>query len=184
VANQHKAFKKARFEPERNLPALGLGTLPNILISLETFNHAGSIFPFFQSLADRGSTDDTVERLEQAKTFFGSEIAGFKITLAPQVTVGGAHNINFNSAVDCPFVLVCSPTAMLDPDALSAVVGLSKMSAQSVAAWELRQAPSESSKLYSPSNLETSWTSARCGSDAVPGEQSASTAGCPGSSTR
>lgn len=176
MAQQHKAYKRTKVEHERNLPASGLSALPHILVSLETLNDAANIFPFFQSLGaqsypaellsiaiiDRGSTDDTLDRLEKAKTFFGASIRSFQVTAMPGATIGAAHNANFRNAGDTPFVLVCSPSVIIEPDALNAVVGLSKMSADSVAAWELRQTPSESSKLYSPSNLETSWASARC----------------------
>ena len=176
MAQQHKAFKRTKAEHERNLPASGLSALPHILVSLETLNDAANIFPFFQSLGiqsypaellsiaivDRGSSDDTLDRLEKAKTFFGASIRSFHVTSMPGATIGAAHNANFREAGDNPFVLVCSPSVIVQPDALNAVVGLSKMSSDSVAAWELRQTPSESSKLYSPSNLETSWASARC----------------------
>lgn len=173
---QHKAYKRTQVEAEHNLPSNDLAALPNILISLETRNDSANIFPFFQSLAnqtypktalsiaivDRGSQDDTLERLKKAKSFFGGQIRSFQVTSHPEITIGAAHNQNFKSASENQFVLVCSPSVILEPDALSAVMGLCKMSAENVAAWELRQTPSESSKLYSPSNLETSWASARC----------------------
>ncbi len=148
---------------------------PTVLISLVTKDSGQHIFPFFQcienqsyplrficvSVTDIGSSDDTIPRLARAKEHLGKRIGRFEFEQHKDKTEGAGHNFNASKG-DYDFVLVVSPHVSLDIEAIRATINLSQMSTPDVAAWELKQRPVESSKIYSPSTLETSWTTSSC----------------------
>jgi len=149
--------------------------LPNVDVSLVTYNSAKWIRPFFKSLVeqsypvqfikvfitDHGSQDETGGVLSKLAVEFGSQFGSFQINNRPNRGFGSGHNFNFKQG-NSPYFLVSNVDLELEPDAVEVVVAAAEADEGSVASWEFRQKPHEHPKYYDPVSLETAWSSHAC----------------------
>jgi GT2 family glycosyltransferase/2-polyprenyl-3-methyl-5-hydroxy-6-metoxy-1,4-benzoquinol methylase len=149
--------------------------LPNVDVSLVTYNSAKWIRPFFQSLVkqsypvqfikvfitDHGSQDETVDVLSKLAVELGGQFGSFQINNRSNRGFGSGHNFNFKQG-NSPYFLVSNVDLELEPDAVEAVVAAGEADEESVASWEFRQKPHEHPKYYDPISLETAWSSHAC----------------------
>jgi GT2 family glycosyltransferase len=150
-------------------------TLPNIDISLVTYNSAKWIRPFFKSLlkqsyplrfmrifvTDHNSQDETREILSELATEVSNQFGGFQIYKRPNRGFGSGHNFNFKQGTS-PYFLVSNVDLEFELDAIATVVAAAEGDEKSVASWEFRQKPYEHPKHYDPMSLETAWSSHAC----------------------
>ncbi|WP_434341239.1 glycosyltransferase [Motilimonas cestriensis] len=150
--------------------------LPDIAVSIVTFNSARWVKQFFESLTeqsyplnklnillvDNGSSDNTVEVLEEYKKLIGKNFLGFTIFRGENVGFGAGHDVAIQAS-DEELVLITNIDLVFTNSALNRVVEAVKLDCKKeVASWELRQAPFEHPKYYDPVTLETNWSSHAC----------------------
>lgn len=110
-------------------------------------------------VVDNASTDNTVEKLRQAKAELEGNLGGFQIIESGEnLGFGRGNNLGFrNSSSD----IVCFfniDTEVLDTT-LSELMKAVKESDENTAMWELRQFPYEHPKIYDPVTQEAQWSS-------------------------
>ena len=110
-------------------------------------------------VVDNGSTDHTVDRLQEAKGMLQSRIGGFEIIESKEnLGFGRGNNLGFSkgsSDIVCFFNI---DTEVLD-NTLSELMKAVEQSKEEVAMWELRQFPYEHPKHYDPVTMEGLWSS-------------------------
>jgi GT2 family glycosyltransferase/SAM-dependent methyltransferase len=150
-------------------------SLPNIDISLVTYNSAKWIRPFFKSLVkqsyplqcmkifvtDHSSQDATREILSELAAELSNKFGGFQIYERSNRGFGSGHNFNSKQGTS-PYFLVSNVDLELELDAIATVVAAAEADEKSVASWEFRQKPYEHPKHYDPVSLETAWSSHAC----------------------
>ena len=110
-------------------------------------------------VVDNASTDNTVEKLRQAKTELEESIGGFEIIESGKnLGFGRGNNLGFrkgNSDIVCFFNI---DTEVLDTTLLELMKAVNE-SDKNTAMWELRQFPYEHPKIYDPVTQEAQWSS-------------------------
>ncbi|MBD3840195.1 MAG: glycosyltransferase, partial [Epsilonproteobacteria bacterium] len=147
--------------------------LPNIDISIVTYNSAKWINQFINSLImqvypltqinlyfiDHESSDDTLQKLEEEKKVHGDKFASWHIFQQDNLGFGTGHDKAIRSS-QSEFCLITNIDLIFEQDAILNVVttALTDEIGQ-YASWELRQIPYEHPKYYDPVTLETNWSS-------------------------
>ncbi|MFO6423838.1 glycosyltransferase [Motilimonas sp. KMU-193] len=148
--------------------------LPEISISVVTYNNGRWFGKFLSSLlaqqypinlihlhfVDNGSTDDTVCKLNEAKSA-DHGFASFNVYERENLGFGAGHDYAF-SQTNTELVLISNIDLEFEYDSLVEVVSFATSDAEDVACWELRQAPYEHPKFYDPLTFETAWCSHAC----------------------
>lgn len=155
---------------ERN----NLSDLPEIDLSLVTFNSARWIEGFFSSLRtqayplhkinvfvrDNGSTDETIRLLEEVRRR-ELGLASFRIESGDNVGFGQGHNANLANG-HARYFLVSNLDLTFEAGAIAKIVAQTALDDPTVASWEFRQKPFEHPKYYNPVSMQTSWSSGAC----------------------
>jgi GT2 family glycosyltransferase/uncharacterized coiled-coil protein SlyX len=95
--------------------------------------------------------------------FAGREnpLAAYQYSAGKNAGFGAGHNHNFKLGRASHF-LVCNVDGRFQAETLRALLGAATASAESIAAWELRQVPYEHPKYYDPVTMLTTWVSGAC----------------------
>lgn len=150
--------------------------LIDIDISVVTYNSSKWITQFFDSLkeqkyplskinlyfVDNGSSDQTVEILEEYTLRHSDLFHSLHILTQPNLGFGAGHDkaIRLGS---CTFCLVSNIDLVFEKNALvNAVKTAMTDITEEYASWEFRQIPYEHPKYYDPVTLETNWSSHAC----------------------
>lgn len=108
------------------------------------------------TVVDNGSSDDTIDKLEQYLDKFSSfTVLKNKTNLG----FGAANNLGAQAAKGNYLVFLNIDTELHDTETFNKLSGLISASRNDVVAWEFRQLPYEHPKCYDPVSLETSWFS-------------------------
>lgn len=110
---------------------------------------------------DHSGDDATRRALEDAVGRLDGELGGYAYSRGANAGFGAGHNHNL-ALGDAKYFLVCNIDGRLRPDSIDTAVRAAQGSAESVCAWEFRQAPYEHPKYYDPVTLHTSWVSGAC----------------------
>ncbi len=146
-----------------------------LTLSIVTYNSARWLEGFFASLraqhyplsrltlriADHGSTDDTVAKVEGFIAAHGAQFRRAEVVVRDNDGFGGGHDANIATSDD-DFVLVTNVDLEFGPDTLTGLVATALVDAADVACWEARQCPFEHPKFYDPVTRETAWCSHAC----------------------
>lgn len=144
-------------------------------ISVVTYNSARWLPGFFDSLArqryplaglrlifvDHGSSDATVDILNEKRREFEPRLRGFQVFCRPNRGFGAGHDFAIAQG-DAEFVLVSNADIEFDADAICRAVRVAMQDDPRTASWELRQLPYEHPKHYDPVTWETNWSSHAC----------------------
>ncbi len=150
--------------------------LPSIDISIVTYNSTKWINQFINSLItqayplayinlyfiDHESSDDTLQKLEEAKKSYGDKFASWHIFQQDNLGFGAGHDkaIQLSQSSLC---LITNIDLIFEKDAILNVVTTALTDeVEQYASWELRQMPYEHPKYYDPVTLETNWSSHAC----------------------
>lgn len=148
---------------------------PALDISIVTYNSAGWLDSFFESLLkgdyplyqirllirDNGSKDDTFQCLETWLDQLQSQLAGYNLSSGENLGFGQGHNYNLKQA-QADYFLVTNVDLEFAPDTLVQLVETANEDQPTTACWEARQTPYEHPKHYDPVTLETPWCSSAC----------------------
>lgn len=149
--------------------------LPNIDISVVTFNSEKWVDAFFESLlasdyplnklhvvfVDNGSQDLTRQRIEQKVSEIEMREIKFTIVCQENVGFGLGHNRGISEG-NSEFVLVSNIDLTFEVDALRRIVSHAVCDELQAAAWEMRQKPYEHPKIYDPISGTTNWNTHGC----------------------
>lgn len=149
--------------------------LPEITLSIVTYNNGHWVAPFLRSLrnqhyppdkihihfVDNGSTDETPRILKEAEASHRGLFAGFTITSQENLGFGMGHDVAIRAA-NTDFVLVTNIDLVFEKRSLHHVVAKALRSSPETASWELRQKPYEHPKYVDPVTLRVSWSSHAC----------------------
>jgi len=152
-----------------------LAQLPEIDISVVTYNSSAWLDAFMDSLVDQrfplgnirllfrdnGSGDDTRARLEALAAEHRPRFKEILLDFGKNVGFGRGHNANLVRAAS-PWFLVTNVDLELEPDTLHELVQRAAGDPPDVALWECRQKPYEHPKHYRPDTGETLWSSSAC----------------------
>jgi GT2 family glycosyltransferase len=144
-------------------------------ISVVTYNSSKWMERFIQSLLsqklplsqislyfrDNGSTDPTVQTLNDIKAKFGSQFKSIEVTQGENIGYGAGHNTNFARCQN-KFVLVTNVDLEFEADTLPTLLQVASQDPENIASWECRQKPYEHPKDYHPVTGETLWSSSAC----------------------
>jgi GT2 family glycosyltransferase len=158
-----------------SFPALADSELPEIDISVVTYNSAEVINALLESIAksrypieklhlrvtDNSSSDDTVNLVRARQSDLATKFASFDIQVAPNEGFGAGHNRGIDRGSG-QFVLVVNPDLQLHPDCLRQLVTRATQSPSDWVAFEPRQFPYEHPKVYDPITHEVAWNSHAC----------------------
>lgn len=149
--------------------------LQNIDISAVTFNSSKWIKAFFNSLInqdyplsmisvhirDNGSTDDTLELLENFRNDHIDDFTSINISKGENVGFGQGHDSNIRGCRN-EFIIVSNIDLEFEKSAISRIVQFALQDSENTGSWEFRQKPYEHPKYYDPVTLETNWSSHAC----------------------
>jgi len=144
-------------------------------ISVVTYNSSKWMERFIQSLLsqklplsqislyfrDNGSTDPTVQTLNDIQTKFGSQFKSIEVAQGDNIGYGAGHNTNFAKCQN-KFVLVTNVDLEFEADTLPTLLQVANQDPENIASWECRQKPYEHPKDYHPVTGETLWSSSAC----------------------
>ena len=144
-------------------------------ISVVTYNSSKWMERFIQSLLsqklplsqislyfrDNGSTDPTVQTLNDIQAKFGSQFKSIEVAQGDNIGYGAGHNTNFAKCQN-KFVLVTNVDLEFEADTLPALLQVANQDPENIASWECRQKPYEHPKDYHPVTGETLWSSSAC----------------------
>jgi len=144
-------------------------------ISVVTYNSSKWMERFIQSLLsqklplsqislyfrDNGSTDPTVQTLNDIKAKFGSQFKSIEVAQGDNIGYGAGHNTNFAKCQN-KFVLVTNVDLEFEADTLPTLLQVANQDPENIASWECRQKPYEHPKDYHPVTGETLWSSSAC----------------------
>ena len=144
-------------------------------ISVVTYNSSKWMERFIQSLLsqklplsqislyfrDNGSTDITVQTLNDIQAKFGSQFKSIEVTQGENIGYGAGHNTNFARCQN-KFVLVTNVDLEFEADTLPTLLQVANQDPEKIASWECRQKPYEHPKDYHPVTGETLWSSSAC----------------------
>lgn len=148
---------------------------PCIDVSFVTFNSARWIRNLIDSLVrqnyptdklrvtfvDNGSSDDTVEILEELAKSHNCLFDGLVIRREANVGYGPGHHSAISSGRS-PWLLISNVDVEFGAKTITTLVSAALGDETRVAGWEPRQAPFEHPKHYDPVTRETSWQSHAC----------------------
>jgi glycosyltransferase involved in cell wall biosynthesis len=154
---------------------IDLESLPNIDISIVTFNNGTWLSRFSESLleqsyplvklnlcfVDNGSEDKTLQLLEEFKITYKNIFGDIQIHSRPNLGFGAGHDYAIQKFNNDLF-LVTNIDLEFSKDSLVNVLKFAMNDINEVACWELRQKPYEHPKYYDPVTLETAWCSHAC----------------------
>ena len=144
-------------------------------ISVVTYNSSKWMERFIQSLLsqklplsqislyfrDNGSTDPTVQTLNDIQAKFGSQFKSIEVAQGDNIGYGAGHNTNFAKCQN-KFVLVTNVDLEFEADTLPTLLQVANQDPENIASWECRQKPYEHPKDYHPVTGETLWSSSAC----------------------
>lgn len=148
---------------------------PWIDVSFVTFNSERWIVGLIESLVnqdfptkklnvtfvDNGSSDNTLEILENVRKTHGSLFGAFAIQQEKNVGYGQGHHAAISSG-RCAWLLISNVDVDFGSGTITTLVSAALGDELGVAGWEARQAPFEHPKHYDPVTRETSWQSHAC----------------------
>lgn len=148
---------------------------PLIDVSFVTFNSARWLAPMLHSLrsqaypiknlnitfVDHGSTDTSLNILEDFRRSFSGLFNGFNILLNENIGYGPGHDRAIRSHLN-PYLLISNVDVEFHSDTLTALVAEALNDDAMVAGWEPRQLPFEHPKHYDPVTRETTWQTHAC----------------------
>ena len=172
IREAHKGLIADRWDLLGEKPSLNDEALPNLDVSVVTYNSERWINSFIRSLSDQdyplwklnvvfvdnGSDDRTVEMIEAIdEASFGS----VQLIEGRNVGFGEGHNRGLAEGSN-DLVLVTNVDLQFHKDGIRQAVSFAVQDQTDVASWELRQKPYEHPKFYDPVTLQTSWSSHAC----------------------
>ena len=111
---------------------------------------------------DNKSSDDTIQKLTQAKEKYAASFADFYIQSSDQ-NLGFGRGNNAAAKLGKGDIIFClNIDTTLYPDTLRVAMDEIEKSDDKVGLWELRQFPYEHPKVYEPLTHETAWSSGAC----------------------
>lgn len=110
---------------------------------------------------DNGSSDETLESLEEIKKRVGELFGEFCIIESQNRGFGHGHNRGAEMGKS-EFILISNPDIEFEEDSILNVVSAALRDTKESASWELRQIPYEHPKHYDPVTLECAWSSHAC----------------------
>lgn len=163
--------KRASYSPQ----ILEVVEWPLIDISFVTFNSERWLEPLITSLraqvyplinlnltfVDHGSTDGSLEKLEEYRRVFGQSFNGLTIIQQKNIGYGPGHDRAIR-ATHHPLLLISNVDVEFRADTLTELVAEALNDDAMVAGWEPRQAPFEHPKHYDPVTRETTWQAHAC----------------------
>lgn len=149
--------------------------LPEITISVVTYNNGKWIERFMESLAsqeyplskialvfvDHQSTDQTLQVIEKITEKYSRRFSSVEILSQANLGFGAGHDLVIRNALT-NFVLVSNVDLQFEAKAIKSLVENALNDHCNTASWECRQKPYEHPKYYDPVTLETSWSSHAC----------------------
>lgn len=156
-------------------PSREIRTWPSIDVSFVTFNSARWLGPLLHSLrsqdypvkklnitfVDHGSTDASLELLENFRSSFAELFDGFTIIRQDNLGYGPGHDRAIRSTRH-PLLLISNVDVEFRPETLTELVAEALNDDAMVAGWESRQSPFEHPKHYDPVTRETTWQAHAC----------------------
>lgn len=151
-------------------------TLPNIDISIVTYNSMKWVDQFIKSLVeqtfpldhinlyfvDNGSQDKTLQKLEVAKQIYKDKFASWHIIQQGNLGFGAGHDKAVQSS-QSEFFLIANIDLIFEKSSIVNVIQIAfNDTREEYASWEFRQIPYEHPKYYDPITLETNWSSHAC----------------------
>lgn len=148
----------------------------DIDISVVTYNSSRWIKQFLDSLlsqnyslahinlcfVDHGSTDNTVELLNEAKAKYQESFQSFQLIMQNNVGFGAGHDRAIRNS-GSKYCLVANIDLIFEKDSIVNIVRVASNDIkEEYASWEFRQIPYEHPKYYDPITLETNWSSHAC----------------------
>lgn len=149
--------------------------LPDIDITIVTYNNGAWVKRFFESLViqgypciklnlyfvDNNSNDDTVQILKTYRQKFINLFGSIQIYNRPNLGFGSGHNYAISQCKNNLF-LVSNIDLEFSHNSLLNIITHAINDTDDVACWELRQKPYEHPKYFDPVTLETAWNSHAC----------------------
>jgi GT2 family glycosyltransferase/2-polyprenyl-3-methyl-5-hydroxy-6-metoxy-1,4-benzoquinol methylase len=150
--------------------------LPEIDVSVVTFNSSKWVDQFFRSLSeqhyplrkinmivvDHGSTDATIAKLADWKRELTNSLSSFTVIEQENLGFGGGHSRAMLSGKSVYCLITNLDLEFLAESIVKVVRAALADQGQHVASWEFRQIPYEHPKYYDPVTLETNWSSHAC----------------------
>ena len=148
---------------------------PLLDVSFVTFNSVDWIDSLMESLkkqdyplrnlhltfVDQGSTDRSLEKLEQYRNLLSHLFQGFHVIKQDNTGYGMGHHRAITKTRN-PWLLVSNVDVEFRRDAISSLVSQALSDSDRVAGWETRQFPFEHPKHYDPVTLESAWQAHAC----------------------